>query len=81
MNKKVLEINSLLDTLQDEDYNTVISFIKFLSDFRKKEEAEKSGDTLKKIQKMFVDDKGVSSEKSMIEDMAKFRRERLGLWK
>ncbi|WP_301955755.1 hypothetical protein [uncultured Eubacterium sp.] len=79
MNKKVLEINSLLDTLQDEDYNTVISFIKFLSDFRKKEEAEKSGDTLKKIQKMFVDDKGVSSEKSMIEDMAKFRRERLGL--
>ena len=75
MNKKVLEIN----TLQDEDYNTVISFIKFLSDFRKKEEAEKSGDTLKKIQKMFVDDKGVSSEKSMIEDMAKFRRERLGL--
>lgn len=48
MNKKVLEINSLLDTLQDEDYNTVISFIKFLSDFRKKEEAEKSGDTLKK---------------------------------
>ncbi len=79
MNKKVLEINSLLDTLQDEDYNTVISFIKFLSDSRKKEEAEKSGDTLKKIQKMFVDDKGVSSEKSMIEDMAKFRRERLGL--
>ena len=72
-------MNSLLDTLQDEDYNTVISFIKFLSDFRKKEEAEKSGDTLKKIQKMFVDDKGVSSEKSMIEDMAKFRRERLGL--
>lgn len=74
MNKKVLEINSLLDTLQDEDYNTVISFIKFLSDSRKKEEAEKSGDTLKKIQKMFVDDKGVSSEKSMIEDMAEFRR-------
>ena len=74
MNKKVFVINSLLDTLQDEDYNTVISFIKFLSDSRKKEEAEKSGDTLKKIQKMFVDDKGVSSEKSMIEDMAEFRR-------
>lgn len=74
MAPKVLEINSLLDTLQDEDYNTVISFIKFLSDSRKKEEAEKSGDTLKKIQKMFVDDKGVSSEKSMIEDMAEFRR-------
>ena len=79
MAPKVLEINSLLDTLQDEDYNTVISFIKFLSDSRKKEEAEKSGDTLKKIQKMFVDDKGVSSEKSMIEDMAEFRRERQGL--
>ena len=33
MAPKVLEINSLLDTLQDEDYNTVISFIKFLSAF------------------------------------------------
>ena len=41
MAPKVLEINSLLDTLQDEDYNTVISFIKFLSNSRKKEKAEK----------------------------------------
>ena len=47
MAPKVLEINSLLDTLQDEDYNTVISFIKFLSNSRKKEKAEKSVDTLK----------------------------------
>jgi len=30
---------------------------------------------------MFSDDKGWGSEESMIEDMAKFRRERLGLWK
>ena len=30
MAPKVLEINSLLDTLQDEDYNTVISLVKFL---------------------------------------------------
>ena len=36
MAPKVLEINSLLDTLQDEDYNTVISFIKFLSNSRKR---------------------------------------------
>ena len=36
-------------------------------------------DTLKDIQNMFSDDKGWSSEESMIEDMAKFRRERLGL--
>lgn len=41
MAPKVLEINSLLDTLQDEDYNTVISFIKFLSNSREKEKAEK----------------------------------------
>lgn len=44
MAPKVLEINSLLDTLQDEDYNTVISFIKFLSNSREKEKAEKSVD-------------------------------------
>ena len=36
-------------------------------------------DTLKEIQNMFSDDKGWSSEKSMIEDMAEFRRERQGL--
>lgn len=30
MKPKALEINSLLNALQDEDYNTVISLVKFL---------------------------------------------------
>ena len=30
MKPKALEINSLLNELQDEDYNTVISLVKFL---------------------------------------------------
>ena len=54
MAPKVLEINSLLDTLQDEDYNTVISFIKFLSNSRKKEKAEKSVDTLRTYKICFL---------------------------
>lgn len=79
MAPKALVVNDLLNTLEDEDYNTVISFIEFLSNSRKKERANKSVSTLKQIQNMFSDDKGWDSEESMIADMAEFRKERLGL--
>ncbi len=72
-------VNELLDTLNDQDYNTVIEFIQFLSDKRKSENANKNSETLKNIQAMFADDKGWDSEESMIADMAAFRRERMGL--
>ena len=78
MAPKALVVNDLLNTLEDEDYNTVISFIEFLSNSRKKERANKSVSTLKEIQNMFSDDKGWDSEESMIADMAEFRKERLG---
>ncbi len=72
-------VNELLDTLNDQDYNTVIEFIQFLSNKRKSENANKNSETLKNIQAMFADDKGWDSEESMIADMAAFRRERMGL--
>lgn len=71
-------VNQLLDTLQEEDYKTAICFIEYLSDSHKKLRVQKSKETLKKIQGMFADDKGWDSEKSMMEDLAEFRRERMG---
>lgn len=72
-------VNQLLDTLEEEDYKTAICFIEYLSDSRKKLRAQKSKETLKEIQGMFANDKGWDSEKSMIEDLAEFRKERMGL--
>lgn len=72
-------VNELLDTLDEQDYDTVIDFIQFLSNKRRAEKASRSSKTLKDIQAMFANDKGWDSEQSMISDMAAFRRERMGL--
>ena len=70
-------INNMLNTLDEEDYNTAISFIQYLSDSRKKQKAEQSKKILSEIQDMFSDDKGWESEDYMIIEMADFRRERM----
>ena len=69
-------INNMLNNLDEEDYNTAISFIQYLSESRKKKKVESSKQTLAEIQKIFSEDKGWDSEESMLEDMAAFRRER-----
>ena len=70
-------INNMLNTLDEEDYNTAISFIQYLSDSRKKQKAEQSKKILSEIQDMFSDDQGWESEDYMIKEMADFRRERM----
>ena len=70
-------INNMLKTLDEEDYNTAISFIQFLSDSRKKKKAEQSQKILSEIQGMFTEDKGWDSENAMLKDMADFRKERM----
>lgn len=72
-------VNELLNTLEKEDYQTAVSFIQFLATQREKERSENSKSVLHQIQNMFADDKGWDTERSMIEDMAAFRRERAGL--
>lgn len=72
-------VNDLLSTLETEDLNSVISYIRFLSDSRKKDRVKKSVDALTEIQSMFAEDKGWDSEESMLADMAEFRRERMKL--
>ena len=74
-----VEVNDLLDTLEEYDYKAAISFIEYLSDSRKKKRTEKNRAALSEIQSMFSDDKGWDSEQSMIDDMAAFRKERMGV--
>ena len=80
MAPKTSVVNELLDTLEDQDYDTVIDFIQFLSNKRKAEKNNQSSKILSETQSMFSEDKGWDSEESMIRDMAAFRRERMGLW-
>ncbi len=79
MAPKAIVVNELLDTLEEQDYDTVIDFIQFLSNKRKTEKINQSSKVLSEIQSMFSEDKGWDSEDSMIRDMAAFRRERMGL--
>jgi hypothetical protein len=71
-----VKLRNLLNNLEEEDYNTAISFIQYLSDSRKKKNAEKSKKLLADIQGNFTNDKGWDTEEQMMEDMASFRRER-----
>ena len=45
-------VNDLLDTLNTEDYNAAISYIRFLADSRKKKVQEESLSALTEIQLM-----------------------------
>ena len=72
-------VNRMLENLEEEDFQTAITFIQFLSDTRKKKKAQDSKSVLAEIQGMFQDDKGWDDEENMIADMAAFRKERMGL--
>jgi hypothetical protein len=72
-----VKLNNLLNNLEEEDFNTAISFIQYLSESRKKKNAEKSRALLAEIQENFTDDKGWDTEEQMLKDMASFRRERM----
>ena len=72
-------VNKMLENLEEEDFQTAITFIQFLSDTRKKKKTANSKSILAEIQGMFQDDKGWDDEESMIADMAAFRKECMGL--
>lgn len=66
------ELTQMVKMLTEEDYIVVIKYIDFLISSR-----EKNKSTIRKIQKMFTDDKGWISEEAMLSDMAAFHRLRL----
>lgn len=79
MASMTVNINNMLNNLEEEDYNTVINFIEYLSAARKQKRTQESIAALSEIQSMFTDNKGWTSEEDMIADMAAFRKERMGL--
>jgi hypothetical protein len=72
-------VNDMLNTLNEEDYRTAISFIQYLADTRKKKNSDNNQNLLSEIQGMFAEEKGWDSEEEMIADMARFRKERMAL--
>lgn len=78
MASAVTMVNDMLNTLE-EDYKMAISYIQFLSDSRKKMRAKKAAGIMDEIQTVIGDDRGWESEEEMLADMAKFRKERLGV--
>lgn len=79
MSSDAILVNDLLERLDEEDYKIALTFLQYLSDMKKKKQAQESKETLLQIQGMFKDDRGWNSEEDMIADMAAFRRERMGL--
>lgn len=79
MSPTAVVVNRMLEDLEEEDFQTAITFIQFLSDTRKKKKAADSKSILAEIQGMFQGDTGWNDEESMIADMAAFRKERMGL--
>jgi hypothetical protein len=73
---KTMMISDMLNSLDEEDYNTASSFIQYLSYSRKNKKSTDSKNILSEIQNMFSSDKGWDSEDDMIADMAAFRKER-----
>lgn len=72
-------VNDLLNTLEEDDYNMAISYIRFLSDARKKAKVKRAAEVMEQIQSIVGEDKGWESEDEMLADMAAFRKERMGL--
>ena len=72
-------VRDMLNTLEEEDCKMAISYIQFLSDSRKKERAKKASDLMDEFQSVIGEDKGWDSDEAMLEDMGRFRKERMGL--
>ncbi len=79
MSSNAILVNDLLENLDEEDFKIALTFLQYLSESRKKKRAQESKELLTQVQEIFKEDKGWDSEKSMIADMAVFRRERMGL--
>lgn len=79
MSSDAILVNDLLEKLDEEDCKIALTFLQYLSDTKKKRQAQESKAIISQIQGLFKDDRGWNSEEDMIADMATFRRERMGL--
>ena len=74
----IKEINSLLETLEAEDYTSVLDYVKLVSQNRKRQRALETIAAMNEFQSALNGEKGWKNEEEMLKDMADFRRKRLG---
>lgn len=77
MPPKATILNDMLNTLEDNDYDTIMDYIRLLSAVRKKERAMQTIAAMDEFQSLIGENTGWDSEEDMLNDMADFRRERL----
>lgn len=77
MPPKAIILNDMLNTLEDNDYDTIMDYIRLLSAVRKKERAMQTIAAMDEFQSLIGENTGWDSEEDMLNDMADFRRERL----
>lgn len=69
------EIGHLIEGLSEERQKMAISYIRFLAS---EQTLAMPIQTLKRLQSLFQNDTGWSSEEEMLDEMASFRRSRMG---
>ena len=79
MPEAVKEINSLLTTLDTDDYTIVINYIKIIAEKRKKQRALETILAMNEFTATLNGENGWKNEEEMLKDMAEFRRTRMGL--
>lgn len=79
MPPKAILLNDMLNTLEEEDYDTIMGYIQLLSATRKKERAMRTIAAMDEFQSIIGEDVGWDSEEDMLKDMAAFRRGRLSI--
>ena len=72
-------IEDLLSKLNEEDCQTAISFIEYLSDKRQKAREQEVKSLFDEFQSVLDGERGWESEEDMLKEMAQFRKERLAL--
>ena len=77
MAPEAVALNDMLDTLEKDDYNTIMEYIRLLSAMRKKERAMKTMAAMREFEDIIGGEKGWNSEEDMLADMAAFRRKRI----
>lgn len=77
MAPEAVALNDMLDTLEKDDYNTIMEYIRLLSAMRKKERAMKTMAAMQEFEDIIGEEKGWNSEEDMLADMAAFRRKRM----
>ena len=75
----IKEINTLLETLETEDYSIILDYVKLIAQNRKRQRALETIAAINEFQSVLNGDKGWKNEEEMLKDMADFRSKRLGI--